>query len=103
MPGPSGIPAGFIALFVIFAIVAIGGTIARFVYRSSKGLNPFFPQDQVEAKIVNSELLRPAEPASEPPTETIERKLAELDDLHDRGVITDAEWHEARAKAISST
>ena len=103
MPGPSGLPAGFIALFVIFAIVAIGGTIARFVYRSSKGLNPFFPQDQVEAKIVNSELLRPAEPASEPPAETVERKLAELDDLHDRGVITDAEWHEARAKAISNT
>ena len=103
MPGPSGPPTGFIVLFVIVAIVAIVGTIARFVYRSSKGLNPFFPEDQVEAKIVNSELLRPADPAPEPPPDTVERKLAELDDLHDRGVITDAEWHEARAKAISST
>lgn len=43
--------------------------------------------------------LRPA-PTTPPPDNTVEQKLTELDDLHDRGVITDQQWHEARSKAI---
>jgi hypothetical protein len=99
MPGQPGIPGWFIAIFVIMIIVAIGTAIARASYRSSRGLNPFFPQDQVDATIVNSQIMRPAAP--EQPAKTIEERLAELDDLHGRGVISDDEWHEGRSKAIS--
>ena len=100
MPQP-GIPGWFIAIFIIVIIAGIGTSIARASYRRSRGLNPFFPQDQVDAAIVNSQIMRPAEP--EQPHKTIEERLAELDDLHNRGVISDDEWHEGRSKAISDS
>ena len=98
MPQP-GIPGWFIAIFIVMILVAIGSAIARAAYRSSRGVSPIFPREQVEAAIVNSQAMRPAEP--EQPHKTIEERLAELDDLHSRGVISDDEWHEGRSKAIS--
>ena len=96
--GGPGIPGWFIAVFIIVALVGIGSAIARARYLSSRGVSPFFVKEQVESAIVNSELLAP--PAARP-DRTIEERLAELDDLHGRGVITDAELAEGRSKIIS--
>ena len=104
MPDSPGIPGWFIGLIVIVAFVGIGSAIARGLYRQSRGVDPFFAKEQVEAAIVNSELLRPREAhASETyqPNKSIEQRLRELDDLHSRGVISDEELHAARAKVLS--
>jgi hypothetical protein len=100
--GFSGIPGfgWFIAFFVIALLVVIGSAIARAVYRSSRGVDPFFAKEQIEAKIVNSELLKPAK-SEEKPEKTIEQRLAEIDDLHARGVISDGERAEARGKILA--
>lgn len=95
----SGFPGWFIALFVLFLAIGIGSGIARFAYRRSKGVNPVFAREQLEAKIINSPALTP-DRATQAPGKTIEERLAELEDLHARGIITDAELAEARSKAI---
>jgi hypothetical protein len=50
----SGFPGWFIAVFVLFLLIGIGSGIARFAYRKSKGVNPVFAREQLEAKIINS-------------------------------------------------
>jgi hypothetical protein len=51
-------------------------------------------QTELAAKAIDSSLL------SAP--QTIESRLAELDGLHTRGIITEAEYTKARAEAISA-
>ena len=65
------------------------------------GLNPFVAREQLEVKASQGldKLLEP-EPQP-PPHKTIEERLAELDDLHLRGVISDEELKQARAKVIA--
>ena len=99
MDASPGIPGWFIGIFVIFALVGIGSAVARALYRQSRGVDPFFAKEQVEATIVNSELMRPRE--AEPPHKSIEERLAELDDLHRRGVISEEEHISARAKVLA--
>jgi hypothetical protein len=41
-----------------------------------------------------------AAPPPSPPRKSIEERLAELDDLHQRGIISDEELKDGRAKAI---
>jgi hypothetical protein len=50
----------------------------------------------LEAKLNRSQLAAP--PAAE---KSIEQRLAELEDLHERGVISDVELAAARAKIIA--
>src|SRR5262245_42818696 len=95
-----GIPGWFIAIFVIVVLITIGSAIARAAYRSSKGVDPFFAKEQIEAQIVNSELLRPAKPEQKP-EKTMEQRLAEIDELHARGIISDGERAEARGKILA--
>jgi hypothetical protein len=96
MPGGTGIPGWFIALFVIAAIVGIGTSIWRFSVLRSGGLNPFVAREQLEARL--NQTLTPAPPAE---TGSIEQRLAELEDLHNRGVISDEELTAGRARIIA--
>jgi len=90
-----GIPGWFIAIFVVFAIVGVGSAIWRFSVLRQGGLNPFVAREQIEAKLAQSQLLHP------PPAEkSKEQRLAELDDLYQRGVITADERAAGRAKII---
>jgi hypothetical protein len=103
MPDSPGVPGWFIAAFVIIALVGVGSTIARALYRQSRGVDPFFAKEQVEATIVNSELMRPREEHphdAEQPHKSIEQRLTELEDLHSRGVISDEELRAARANVL---
>jgi hypothetical protein len=102
-PSP-GIPSGFIALFVIVALVGIGMAIWRAVVLSRSGLNPLVAREQLEARLAQSlSQQNPAPPAPPAPAQqekSIEERLAELNDLHDRGVISDEERAAGRAKII---
>ena len=94
-PG-GGIPGWFIALVVIVAVAGVATTIWRMSVLRSGGLNPFVAREQLEARLNQSLQERPTEAAER----SIERRLAELEDLHERGVISDAELTTARAKII---
>jgi hypothetical protein len=97
MPGGgSGIPGWFIALIVIVAIAGIGTSIWRFSVLRSGGLNPFVAREQLEARL--NQTLTSAPPAG---NGSIEERLAEVEDLHNRGVISGEELTAARAKIIA--
>ena len=97
--GSPGFPTGFIVLFVIVALIAVGGAIWRAVVLYRGGLNPMVAKSQ-EARLAQS-LKSGAAPVSGQPAKTVEERLAELDDLRERGVIT-AEERTARAVRRSS-
>jgi hypothetical protein len=98
MPGGStGFPSWFIALFVIVAIFIVATAIWRFSVLRSGGLNPVVAREQLEVKLNQS--LTPAPPPAD--AKSIEERLAELDDLHNRGVITADELSAGRAKIIA--
>jgi hypothetical protein len=93
--GSPGIPGWFIALFVIIAVVGAVMGIWRYSVLRSGGLTPFVAREQLEARL-NQTLTAP------PPGtgQSVEQRLAELADLHTRGVITDEELKAGRAKII---
>ncbi len=94
-----GFPTGFIVLFVIVAIIGVGGAIWRAVVLRKGGLNPMVAKEQLEVRLAQS-LKDTATSASGQPAKTIEERLGELDDLHERGVITAQELAAGRAKII---
>jgi hypothetical protein len=104
MPGGgSGIPSWFVALVVVVVLVGVGSSIWRYSVLRRGGLNPFVAREQLEARL-NQTLSTPPPPAApQPPApaRSIEQRLAELGDLHARGVITDDELAAGRAAVIA--
>ena len=95
-PGSSGIPTFFKVFIAILIVALVAGVISiiwRAVVLRRAGLNPLIADTQLEARLANSQALAPAKP--------IEERLAELADLHQRGVISDEELAAARLKVIS--
>lgn len=94
--------AGFGAFGVLFgiaaAIVGIGfvAVIVTIVVRSTRmakrGQNPFTLQEDLAYQAMQSQTLAPAK--------SLEQRLAELDDLHARGIISDEEHRKARGEAL---
>jgi hypothetical protein len=99
---------GFGALFGLVVVVAIAGVIFSAVvgmrkYRVLKdaGVDPLTVDAAIAAKVLRSDVLAPATPTVTPtPEKTLEERLAELDDLHARGVISDDEHRDARSAAL---
>lgn len=60
----------------------------------AQGIDPFTAQAQLADKLLNSEVLAPHK--------SLEERLRELDDLHNRGVISDTEHATARAAALAA-
>ncbi len=83
-------------------VIAVAVRYARrFSVLRSGGLNPFIAREQLESRLNQSQMMSPpAQPAAE---KSIEQRLAELEDLHDRGVISDAELAAGRAKTIAGS
>lgn len=95
----SAFPTWFIVLFVIVAVIGIGSAIWRSVVLRKGGLNPFVAKEQLEVQLTKN-LRDTGAPAPVQPAKTIEERLAELEDLHERGVITAEERAGGRAKVI---
>jgi len=95
---------GFFVLFgIVFAGVVIFGIVVavrKWNVAKEAGYDPLTMDTQIAAQVGRSALLRPTEERAERPS--IEQRLAELGDLHARGVISDAEHAAARAKALES-
>ena len=100
-----GVPTWVIILFVAFAalagvgfLIGIGTSIRRASILRKAGLSPMFAREQLEAQLAQN--LRNTGPTPGRPVKTIEERLAELEDLHGRGVITPEELAAGRAKVI---
>jgi hypothetical protein len=112
--GP-GIPGWFIALFVIVALLGVGVTIwrvsvARQIAKNA-GIDPntatavtLLSDDGVGAAYVASTLAsRPSRPSSpSEPRKTAEQRLGELQNLRERGLVSDEEYQAQRAKILGS-
>jgi len=94
---------------VIIAVAVFGIVVAVRKHRILKdaGVDPFTVDAAIAAKVLRSDAFSSStrtpspEPAAEPaPAPTIEMRLAELDDLRSRGVITEDEHREARAAVL---
>lgn len=117
----SGIPGSFIALFVLMilaglAITAYKVSMSRDMARRS-GLDPdeatamtLLDEDGLSTTYLSTNLrtainptLDPSYKAPEPGAErTVEQRLAELESLRDRGLITQVEYDEQRAQILDS-
>lgn len=87
----------FTLLGVLFLAAVLGGcvwVIARnFREARRHGLDPFTLQTTAYSRVLTSRLV-------EPPR-SLEDRLAQIDDLHARGVIDDEERRAARASALA--
>jgi hypothetical protein len=85
--------AVFAVFFVVVLLfVATGIVRSRKVLRDS-GLDPMAAQAQLAARIAQGPLGTPAQ--------SLEQRLAELDDLHRRGLLTAEEHAEGRRAALT--
>jgi len=92
---------------VIIAVAVFGIVVAVRKHRILKdaGVDPFTVDAAIAAKVLRSDAFSSSTrtPSPEPspePALTIEMRLAELDDLRSRGVITEDEHREARAAVL---
>lgn len=90
----SGAPGWFVVVFV--GMLIIGGTLTVMNWKkaSDAGVNPLTMETEAMTTLINSKALAPEK--------SIEERLAELDDLHQRAVISDAERAEARAAILKT-
>ncbi|RNL81437.1 SHOCT domain-containing protein [Nocardioides marmorisolisilvae] len=107
--GGTGIPSGFIVLFVLVALGGVAATIWRVStarrLAEQAGLDPnlagrvaLMDEDGLSAAYVASSL-RQQQGAAPPPSASASDRLAELKGMLDKGLITQAE-HDERRKAI---
>ena len=114
-PSSPGIPGWFVALFILFIVVGVGMTIYKSSYSASMARKR--GQDPSEAAMTTflvgdvgmaATYLKGPDPApvrgpgdaTAEPVRSTEQRLAELDDLHRRGLLTDAEHAAQRARII---
>ena len=77
---------------VVLCVIATGIVRSRKVLRQN-GLDPMAAEAQIAARLARGPLGTPAQ--------TLEQRLAELDDLHRRGLITAEEHAESRRAALT--
>ncbi|GAA1789000.1 SHOCT domain-containing protein [Agromyces lapidis] len=90
----------FGTVFVLACLIVAGGIVVSIVLAirnynkaRSAGHDPFTLQTDLATRALDSELLAPKQ--------TLEQRLAELDDLATRGVITSEERAAARTELLS--
>jgi uncharacterized membrane protein len=85
---------GLAVLFIIAVAVVMVVMISRNAAKARElGHDPLTMQTELAARAMDSELLAPRP--------SLEARLAELDDLHARGVITADEHAKARAEVLA--
>lgn len=98
------VPRIMVIAFIVFGVLFIAAVVfiimaATRNWRAAKnaGYDPLAMETQMAAQVMNSKLLQPAEPSG---AGALEKRLAEIDDLRRRGVISEAEHAQARAQAL---
>jgi uncharacterized membrane protein len=87
---------GIVVLFIIAVAVVMVVMISRNAAKARElGHDPLTMQTELAARAMDSELLAPRP--------SLEARLAELDELHARGVITADEHAKARAEALAGS
>lgn len=111
---------GFGALFLVVVILIVAGVIFTIVVNARKyrvlkdaGVDPLTVDAQLAAKLLANPALapvvavsgadEPAVPYTDLAPRTIEQRLADVDDLHARGVISDDERRAARASILAAS
>jgi hypothetical protein len=99
-PGFGDFPTFFLVAFAVVAllIVAVGVMVVTGALRSRRvlrdsGLDPLSVPAQIAVRLAQGPAAAPAK--------SLEQRLTELDDLHRRGVISDAEHAAARGAALN--
>jgi hypothetical protein len=105
-----GISSGFSAvhtifiIFIVVFVIAVISSIVIGIWKASVlrrgGLNPVVAEEQLETALYQNLRAGSATPAPAP-EKSKEERLHEVMDLHERGLISDAELAGARAKIIS--
>lgn len=102
----AGIPLVFV-VFLVFLLAVVGGIVAVIIknyrYAKSRGYDPLTMETEMAARLMESQLMQPGSPSETAPaasTGTVEERLAEIDGLHERGVISAEERAAARAKIL---
>jgi len=97
------LPGYFVAFLVLFGIAFVAVVIVMIVSVTKNvrvarrgGMDPWTTQSELAVRAANSQLLAPAAA-----TQTIEQRLAEVDDLARRGVISADEHAAARARILA--
>jgi hypothetical protein len=85
----------FLVLFVGVVTVIVLSIVRRRRAAEAAGLDPFAADIQMAARVSHSQVFDPKV--------SVERGLAELDDLRQRGVITSQEHRAARDSALGIT
>lgn len=116
----TGPPGWFVGAFVLMIVVAVGTTIYKMSVAhdiaTKSGMDPgdaanmaLLDEHGLAATYVLSNLKQPAAetPEAEAPTtdgarRTVEQRLAELDSLRAKGVVTQAEYDERRTAILES-
>jgi hypothetical protein len=100
LPGPGEFPIFFVIAFVVAAafILSVGAFVVTSLVRSRRvlrdsGLDPLAAPAQIAVRLARGPLATS--------TKSLEERLAELDDLRRRGLITEAEHHAARSAALN--
>ena len=87
---------GIVVLFIIAVAVVMVVMISRNAAKARElGHDPLTMQTELAARAMDAELLAPRP--------SLEARLAELDELHARGVITADEHAKARAEALAGS
>lgn len=87
---------GLVVLFIVAVVVVMIVTVSRNAAKARElGHDPLTMQTELAARAMDSGLLAPQK--------SLEARLAELDDLRARGVITAEEHAKARADALAGS
>ncbi|MDL9980854.1 SHOCT domain-containing protein [Microbacterium candidum] len=85
----------FMLLFAAMVVFVVVVAIRKWAVLRGAGIDPLTVDAQIAAKLVNSDVLKGA-----PAPTSVEERLARLDDLERRGVITADERATARADIL---
>ena len=108
MPGPDMgfIGGAFGVIFGLAVVIVIAVTVFVIVVAARKrrvlrdaGIDPYTVDAAIAAKVLRSDALSSSGSAGHAPR-SVEQRLAELDDLRARGVISEDEHREARAAIL---
>lgn len=107
--GDPGLFTGISAIFPVFLVIILVGVglsayigIRKYMLIKRAGHDPFTVDAALAAKVLNSDMLRPGTAIDDAaPAKSLEQRLADIDELHGRGVISDDERAAARAAILA--